>query len=162
MRWYIDGQLYQCNSFWFSDNGPYPAPFDVPFHMLINLAVGGNLPGPVDPAALARVFSVILERKAGRGMTNREGKSYVRSLLDAGAPKIGRKINEEAGELADAFASTVRVLGAEEGAAFFERSDIRSSEARLFIDGRPWLQPSADAAPTPWRFAVPARERPGR
>lgn len=31
-------------------------------------------------------------------------KSYTRSLLDGGAPKIGKKIREEAGELADAIA----------------------------------------------------------
>jgi len=62
-------------------------------------------PGAFDPAGLAQVFSVILDRKAGRGMTNREGKSYVRSLLDKGAEKIGRKVTEEAGELAEALAS---------------------------------------------------------
>ena len=62
-------------------------------------------PPAIDPGALARVFSVIIERKAGHGMTNREGKSYVRSLLDAGAGKIGRKVTEEAGELAEALAS---------------------------------------------------------
>ena len=62
-------------------------------------------PNAIDPAGLARVFSVVLDRKAGRGMTNREGKSYVRSLLDAGAEKIGRKVSEEAGELAEALAS---------------------------------------------------------
>ncbi len=48
IRWYLDGVLYACNSFWVSSGGPYPAPFDQPFHMLLNLAVGGNLPGPPD------------------------------------------------------------------------------------------------------------------
>lgn len=66
-----------------------------------------NLPaddGPAgfDPAALGPVFATIEDRKAGRGMTNADGKSYVRSLLDAGADKIGRKIVEEAGELVEA------------------------------------------------------------
>lgn len=51
---------------------------------------------------LERVFATILERKAGRGSTNREGKSYVRSLLDKGAQKIASKITEEAGELIEA------------------------------------------------------------
>lgn len=54
---------------------------------------------------LAHVFDVILERKAGRGATNAEGRSYVRSLLDGGAPKIGDKIGEEAQELVRAIAS---------------------------------------------------------
>ncbi len=51
---------------------------------------------------LERVFSTILDRKAGRGSTNREGKSYVRSLLDKGVEKIASKITEEAGELIEA------------------------------------------------------------
>ncbi|MCX4240660.1 bifunctional phosphoribosyl-AMP cyclohydrolase/phosphoribosyl-ATP diphosphatase HisIE [Paraliomyxa miuraensis] len=60
----------------------------------------GPAPGP-DPT-LERVFEVILERQAGRGMTNPEGGSYVRRLLDRGAPKINAKIAEEAAELAQA------------------------------------------------------------
>lgn len=62
----------------------------------------GPAPGP-DPT-LERVFGVILHRQAGRGMTNADGKSYVRRLLDEGAPKINAKITEEAGELTQAIA----------------------------------------------------------
>lgn len=51
-----------------------------------------------------RVFSVILDRKAGRGATNKDGKSYVRTLLDKGVQKIASKITEEAGELNEALA----------------------------------------------------------
>jgi len=53
---------------------------------------------------LERVFAAILDRQAGRGMTNAEGRSYVRRLLDGGAPKVNAKITEEAGELAEAIA----------------------------------------------------------
>lgn len=63
---------------------------------------GRPAPGVIQ---LAHTFGAILDRKAGRGATNREGKSYVRSLLDRGAPKIGAKIREEADELAVALAS---------------------------------------------------------
>jgi phosphoribosyl-ATP pyrophosphohydrolase/phosphoribosyl-AMP cyclohydrolase len=59
-------------------------------------------PRPVPGAALDRVLQIIEDRKAGRGMTNRDGKSYVRSLLDRGAPTIGEKVVEEAAELAAA------------------------------------------------------------
>ena len=48
MRWYVDGALYATQTVWSSDGGPYPAPFDERFHLLLNLAVGGNLPGPPD------------------------------------------------------------------------------------------------------------------
>lgn len=47
-----------------------------------------------------RVYQVILERQAGRGATSPTGRSYVRTLLDAGLAKIGAKIREEADELA--------------------------------------------------------------
>lgn len=45
IRWYFDDTLYAVQNSWFSSAGPYPAPFDQPFHILLNLAVGGNLPG---------------------------------------------------------------------------------------------------------------------
>jgi len=45
IRWYFDGSLYAVQNNWFSTAAPYPAPFDQPFHVLLNLAVGGNFPG---------------------------------------------------------------------------------------------------------------------
>ncbi len=48
IRWYLDGQLYSTKTSWFSTGGPFPAPFDVNFHLLLNLAVGGNFPGNPD------------------------------------------------------------------------------------------------------------------
>lgn len=59
-------------------------------------------PPAVGDATLAAVFAIVLERKAGRGATNSEGRSYVRSLLDRGVPKINEKIREEAEELCEA------------------------------------------------------------
>jgi phosphoribosyl-ATP pyrophosphohydrolase/phosphoribosyl-AMP cyclohydrolase len=54
---------------------------------------------PPDPPAVivARVADVIAKRRR-----ERPEKSYVVSLLDAGFPKIGGKITEEAGELVEA------------------------------------------------------------
>ena len=52
-RWYVDGQLYyECND-WFTalDGGEpkdYPAPFNQRFHVILNVAVGGNWPGDPD------------------------------------------------------------------------------------------------------------------
>jgi beta-glucanase (GH16 family) len=48
IRWYVDGILYGTQTEWFSTAGDYPAPFDVDFHLLLNLAVGGNWPGAPD------------------------------------------------------------------------------------------------------------------
>lgn len=55
IRWYVDGKLYSTQNDWFSKsvgqpaNNAYPAPFDEPFHLLLNLAVGGHFDG--DPTA---------------------------------------------------------------------------------------------------------------
>ena len=48
IRWYVDGILYQTQVSWSSEGGPYPAPFDHPFHLLLNVAVGGQWPGYPD------------------------------------------------------------------------------------------------------------------
>ncbi len=61
LRWYVDGIHYQTvnaetwYSYYYAGQdtgyklGEGAAPFDVDFHLLLNLAVGGNLAGPVDP-----------------------------------------------------------------------------------------------------------------
>jgi len=45
IRWYVDGTLYQTQTDWWSDAGEYPAPFNQRFHIILNVAVGGNWPG---------------------------------------------------------------------------------------------------------------------
>jgi beta-glucanase (GH16 family) len=49
LRWYVDGQLYGTQTKWSSAGGSFPAPFDQPFHLLLNVAVGGYFVG--DPNA---------------------------------------------------------------------------------------------------------------
>ncbi len=45
MRFYVDGQLYETQTAWSSSSGPYPAPFNQPFFIIMNLAIGGNYLG---------------------------------------------------------------------------------------------------------------------
>jgi len=52
MRWYVDGQLYSTLRDWYSENGPFPAPFDENFYILLNLAVGGWFDGPPDGSTI--------------------------------------------------------------------------------------------------------------
>jgi len=52
MRWYVDGQLYQTQSQWGTSTGGFPAPFNRRFHLLVNLAVGGNWPGNPDASTV--------------------------------------------------------------------------------------------------------------
>lgn len=47
-RWYVDNKLYQTQTKWYTTAAPYPAPFDQRFHLLLNVAVGGNWPGSPD------------------------------------------------------------------------------------------------------------------
>ncbi|MFZ6180354.1 bifunctional phosphoribosyl-AMP cyclohydrolase/phosphoribosyl-ATP diphosphatase HisIE [Nannocystis pusilla] len=68
----------------------------------------GEPPAARPSAVFEQLFAEICERKAGRGMTNRAGKSYVRDLLAGGVTKIAAKLHEEAGELAEALAGEDR------------------------------------------------------
>ncbi|RLW70104.1 MAG: hypothetical protein B6D68_01280, partial [spirochete symbiont of Stewartia floridana] len=43
--WYVDGVKYSTQRKWSSSVGDYPSPFDKPFFILLNLAVGGNFVG---------------------------------------------------------------------------------------------------------------------
>ncbi|MCL6456947.1 MAG: carbohydrate binding domain-containing protein [Gorillibacterium sp.] len=51
LRWYVDGNLFQTVNNWSSwgenqaANYSFPAPFDQDFHMILNLAIGGNFDG---------------------------------------------------------------------------------------------------------------------
>ena len=53
IRWYMDDQQYFQTSDWFTavqgeEEKPYPAPFNQPFHVILNVAVGGDWPGDPD------------------------------------------------------------------------------------------------------------------
>ena len=48
MRWYVDDRLYQTQTNWQSRAKSFPAPFDQRFHLILNLAIGGNWPGNPD------------------------------------------------------------------------------------------------------------------
>mgnify|MGYP000894741422 FL=1 len=50
ISWYVDGILIHTENDWYSATEgqgeiTYPAPFDQPFYIILNLAVGGNWPG---------------------------------------------------------------------------------------------------------------------
>ena len=70
LRWFVDGVHFNTvtrATYWtyYVDEetnahqaGSDSAPFDKPFHLLLNVAVGGNLPGDPDPAALPAEMQV--------------------------------------------------------------------------------------------------------
>jgi len=86
IRWLFDGQVWATQNFWWScsknedgqgvparraaDINPWPAPFDQPFYLVMNVAVGGNFPGhPNDqtqfPADLQVDYVRVYERVGG-------------------------------------------------------------------------------------------------
>jgi len=52
IRWYVDGVHTQTQRTWNTENAPFPAPFDQRFHLLLNVAVGGKLPGNPDETSV--------------------------------------------------------------------------------------------------------------
>ncbi len=48
IEWSIDGQRYETQTNWWTSGEKYPAPFDQPFYIIMNLAVGGDFGGNPD------------------------------------------------------------------------------------------------------------------
>jgi beta-glucanase (GH16 family) len=48
MRWYVDNLQVGRQNSWHTLGAPFPAPFDQRFHVILNLAVGGDWPGNPD------------------------------------------------------------------------------------------------------------------
>ncbi len=88
VRWFIDDVAYQTQTFWWSTSArddwrgrtprdsselhDWPAPFDRPFYLLINLAVGGNFIGNPDlttrfPGEMQVDFVRVYQRRNGEG-----------------------------------------------------------------------------------------------
>ena len=76
VRWFVDQKHYATQTEWDSQSAPYPAPFNQRFHIILNLAVGGNWPGPPDGTTTfpqeylvdyVRVFSCPLDSSTGHG-----------------------------------------------------------------------------------------------
>ena len=75
-----------------------------------------GLDGERIAATLAALEASIEARKRGEGMTNAQGKSYVRRLLDKGTEHINSKITEEAEELCQALLAETDARACDEAA----------------------------------------------
>ncbi|MCE2407537.1 MAG: family 16 glycosylhydrolase [Pseudomonadales bacterium] len=87
LRWFVDGEHYftvNNSTYWnyflneetnAHEAGSDSAPFDRPFHLLLNLAVGGSLPGAPVPSSFpaelrvdyVRVYKCNIDETTGRG-----------------------------------------------------------------------------------------------
>jgi beta-glucanase (GH16 family) len=95
IRWYVDGQQYATRSFWWSsskpdggkgvkpgaeaDLNPWPAPFDQPFFLVMNVAVGGKFLGKPDKTTVFPVEMLVdyvraYEKVGGYGKAKPRGE----------------------------------------------------------------------------------------
>jgi beta-glucanase (GH16 family) len=52
MTWAVDGKPYQTLEKWDTEAAPFPAPFDQPFHLIMNLSIGGGFVGNPDASTV--------------------------------------------------------------------------------------------------------------
>ena len=95
IRFYVDGVHTSTRDHWWScsrtvdgagvvprraaDIHPWPAPFDQPFYLLMNVAVGGNFPGVPNvetafPAEMVVDYVRVFEKVGGYGPVKPRGK----------------------------------------------------------------------------------------
>ena len=94
IRWAVDGTVYQTQNFWWSSSekdgpkgvnpvdeselNPWPAPFDHPYHIILNLAVGGQFLGNPDkstvfPAEMIVDYVRVYDKPGGYGAPKPRG-----------------------------------------------------------------------------------------
>jgi beta-glucanase (GH16 family) len=94
MRWSVDGREFASQSFWWSasrvekgkglspmkeaDLNPWPAPFDQPFYLVMNVAVGGRFLGNPDrtttfPVEMLIDYVRVYEKEGGYGKPKPRG-----------------------------------------------------------------------------------------
>ncbi|MDE2347126.1 MAG: glycoside hydrolase family 16 protein [Gammaproteobacteria bacterium] len=94
IRWLVDGVVWARQTFWWSckalrngrgiearnssDLNPWPAPFDQPFYIIMNVAVGGDFPGVPNaatrfPAELIVDYVRVYDRVGGYGEAGKRG-----------------------------------------------------------------------------------------
>ncbi len=95
IRWFVDDKQYSTQSFWWSssktegqkaanpkaegDLNPWPAPFDQPFYLVMNVAVGGKFLGKPDkatkfPAEMVIDYVRVYEKISGYGKPKPRGE----------------------------------------------------------------------------------------
>lgn len=98
IRFYVDDVLAATHTFWWScselKNGagieakkpahinPWPAPFDQPFYLIMNVAVGGNFPGAPNgathfPAELVIDYVRVYDKVGGYGAAKPRGDGHL-------------------------------------------------------------------------------------
>lgn len=160
LRWYVDDRLSWSTTEWWSTGAAYPAPFDRPFHLLVNLAVGGNYVGPPDgstpfPASMkvdyVRVFDsapadIVIDIASGSRTQFEEGMGRILradSLTKAGA---GTLVLDAANELAGPTRVAAGRLQLTDPRALAASPIFVAAGATLAAAGGPMVAPSVTLA----------------
>ncbi len=164
IRWYVDGQQYATRNSWWSSGGPYPAPFDIDFHLLLNLAVGGNFPGNPDATTVfpqeyvidyVRVYQIPPDGTPGATVVFDDmehgdpfGNGWFEFGGDAGGGGIGITSTDLPPESGGNFALTAGYASGGAPGFFggFGRGNPESLDG--LIDFRFWINPDAGQAYT--------------
>jgi LPXTG-motif cell wall-anchored protein len=104
IRWYVDGNLYQTSTNWYSkdknnaEKYSFPAPFDQEFYMVLNLAVGGWYGGDPDatttfPGKMEVDYVRVYE------LTGRDYKTPVEPMVEKVELPSGAKLPQADGNL---------------------------------------------------------------
>lgn len=155
IRWYVDGALYQTQNDWYTENGAFPAPFDQDFHILLNVAVGGEWPGDPDTTTLLPQQMVVdyvrvyqdpdqtpppateavavmvssIDASTRRVKGKEAGDVRVTVLDDQGAPVSGAVVS---GTFTGSFAETLQSVTDTDGVAQFQTSTTTNSPSYDF------------------------------
>ncbi|WP_020618465.1 carbohydrate binding domain-containing protein [Paenibacillus daejeonensis] len=98
LRWYVDGQLYSTLNNWDSQGQDqptryaYPAPFDKPFYMILNLAVGGTYDGNREPEPSMFPAQMEVDYVRVYELTGRPYREAVQPIVDKEELPPGAKL----------------------------------------------------------------------
>lgn len=75
IQWLVDGKVYETQTRWYTEAAPFPAPFNQKFHIILNLAVGGNWPGYPDSTTVFPQKYVIDYVRVYQRISNKQNNS---------------------------------------------------------------------------------------
>ncbi|WP_340004991.1 carbohydrate binding domain-containing protein [Paenibacillus sp. FSL K6-0276] len=158
IRWYVDGELFSTKNDWYSlsngqpANNAYPAPFNQEFHLLLNLAVGGNFDGDPTPET---VFPKSMEVDYVRvyELTGREYREPVPVTLDKEPYLEGSKLALADGNLVYNSNFSEQIpgdagMGIPNTAhwAFFKEAGADATVSTVPMDGKNYLKVNISSA----------------
>lgn len=100
IKWYVDGKVIHTENDWYSATVgqgeiTYPAPFDQPFYIILNLAVGGDWPGNPDSTTDIEKAAYMIDyvKVYQKGSYDENVKKPVKEVILRDPDKDGNYVN---------------------------------------------------------------------